>query len=510
MKKCLLITVLIILCNKGFGQWQWAVHHNLYDGETGICTDESGNLYVASVDGNGVAGGNNIYIAKYDGNGNLMWHYYTFFSSFADVYGICYDGKGHVYISGHYDNLFSDITFGAYTLTSDSTSGYLVKYDTSGFVIWAKNVYDGAVETDKSGNIYLGSHWGTFQKLDTSGNIIWTKLYGGWAVIDKYDNIYLGDNFITPTLTLGSFTLTNTLSGTNDFYLAKADTAGNIIWAQSFGGTGQDYITSVCPDSSGGAYIAGLFNSSTLLIGSTTLSNAGGYDNYIAKFDSSGAFHWAIRNGGAGDEDAVSMSYSRTGYIYTAGTFHQSFYVGSSAAISTTHTSGSLYCAKYDTTGSFVGAEIATTNDSSFSMSSYFSGPAIAVDVNNNVCMAGSMVADTGFFGSITLASPVSTEYYSFVAKLGSSFANGINEINSEMSSITLFPNPTSSTFTITSTDKIESVKVYDILGEMVNDKWLMVNGGSASIDISGVSKGIYFAEIKTEKGVVRKKVVKE
>ena len=35
-------------------------------------------------------------------------------------------------------------------------------------------------------------------------------------------------------------------------------------------------------------------------------------------------------------------------------------------------------------------------------------------------------------------------------------------------------------------------------------------NGNSATIDISIVAKGIYFVEIKTEKEVERKKIVKE
>jgi PKD repeat protein len=83
----------------------------------------------------------------------------------------------------------------------------------------------------------------------------------------------------------------------------------------------------------------------------------------------------------------------------------------------------------------------------------------------------------------------------------------GINEVvNGE--TITLFPNPVSSTFTISSTDKIESVILFDVLGKLVNSKQVIAN--STTIDLSSVSKGIYFVEIKTEKGIVRKKVVKD
>jgi len=73
---------------------------------------------------------------------------------------------------------------------------------------------------------------------------------------------------------------------------------------------------------------------------------------------------------------------------------------------------------------------------------------------------------------------------------------------------IKIMPNPTSTIFTITSTDKIESVKLYSILGELLITE--RINNNQAAININQFSKGIYFAEIKTEKGIVRKKVVKE
>ena len=83
----------------------------------------------------------------------------------------------------------------------------------------------------------------------------------------------------------------------------------------------------------------------------------------------------------------------------------------------------------------------------------------------------------------------------------------GIEEYNND-GNFTLFPNPTSSTFTITSTDKIETMKLYNILGELLITE--TINNNQSTINISQFSKGIYFAEIKTEKGIVRKKVVKE
>ena len=95
----------------------------------------------------------------------------------------------------------------------------------------------------------------------------------------------------------------------------------------------------------------------------------------------------------------------------------------------------------------------------------------------------------------------------------------GINEIATKNEEIELYPNPTSSTFTITSTDKIEAVIIHNVLGEVI---WQnnYHNVTTANIDFtgnisspsvrSGGVAGIYFVEIKTEKVVVRKKIVKQ
>jgi hypothetical protein len=85
----------------------------------------------------------------------------------------------------------------------------------------------------------------------------------------------------------------------------------------------------------------------------------------------------------------------------------------------------------------------------------------------------------------------------------------GMVEYSNE-NDVSLSPNPTSSIITITSTNKIKEVNIYNIVGELIKNYELRITNGSTTIDISTVSKGIYFAEIQTDRGVVRKKIVKE
>ena len=52
-------------------------------------------------------------------------------------------------------------------------------------------------------------------------------------------------------------------------------------------------------------------------------------------------------------------------------------------------------------------------------------------------------------------------------------------------------------------------MNIRDMTGRVVNDKWLMVNGKSATIDMNGFTKGIYFLRIEDEKmNAINKKIV--
>ncbi len=81
--------------------------------------------------------------------------------------------------------------------------------------------------------------------------------------------------------------------------------------------------------------------------------------------------------------------------------------------------------------------------------------------------------------------------------------------------SLTLYPNPATTSFTIESTNKIQSIKVVDIIGNEILsfDKLRMTQ--SETVDVSGIAKGIYFVQITvdsagspTNKNVINKKIV--
>ncbi len=75
--------------------------------------------------------------------------------------------------------------------------------------------------------------------------------------------------------------------------------------------------------------------------------------------------------------------------------------------------------------------------------------------------------------------------------------------------SINLYPNPATDVLTITNNDKILSVAILNILGcSVLENKDNLQN--KLTLNISSLSKGIYFASITTTRGMVVKKFVKQ
>ena len=76
---------------------------------------------------------------------------------------------------------------------------------------------------------------------------------------------------------------------------------------------------------------------------------------------------------------------------------------------------------------------------------------------------------------------------------------------NKLVNSISILPNPVQNTFQIVSSENIDSVTLYDILG-----KEIRVARNNSTVDISDLSTGIYIAQITTPTETITKRVIKQ
>ncbi|MBI3501322.1 MAG: T9SS type A sorting domain-containing protein [Bacteroidetes bacterium] len=84
----------------------------------------------------------------------------------------------------------------------------------------------------------------------------------------------------------------------------------------------------------------------------------------------------------------------------------------------------------------------------------------------------------------------------------------GVEDLNSE-SGVTVFPNPNSGEFGVWSSEKINGLEIYNVLGGKIYEAPSLKGVNTISISLpSGTGQGIYFFQVKTENGIVNKKII--
>ena len=244
---------------------------------------------------NSGANSSDIFSVKMDSAGNTLWAKSAGGTDEDEGYGICVDKNFNVYVTGHF--LSYTVSFGTATLTNsymNSDDIFIAKYDSSGSIIWVKKA--GGINDDVS--------------------------YGICA--DVQGNIYVTGVFFSPTISFDSISVNNV--GGGDVFLAKYDSGGNVLWVKSGGGTDNDIGTSLTSDAGSNVYFTGYFKSTSFSFGADTLYNLGANsdDIFVIKLDSSGNMLWDISAGGNQDDWGLSINSDVSNNIYITGASYSS------------------------------------------------------------------------------------------------------------------------------------------------------------------------------------------
>jgi hypothetical protein len=261
------------------GNVQWA---KTYGGTTNdyafsVQQTSDGGYIVAGSTVSFGAGSFDFFLIKTDANGNVQWAKTYGGTSWDEAYSVQQTSDGGYIVAGYTNS------FGA-----GWDNIFLIKTDANGNIIWAKtyrgtgvDVASSVQQTSDGGYIVAGStnsFGGPFYdifliKTDASGNIIWTKTYGGMnsdgasSVQQTSDGGYIVAGW-THSFGAGSY----------DIFLIKTDANGNVQWAKTYGGTSDDWTYSVRQTSDGG-YIVAVYTESF---------GAGSSDIFLVKTDANG------------------------------------------------------------------------------------------------------------------------------------------------------------------------------------------------------------------------------
>ncbi len=222
---------------------------------------------------------------------------------------------------------------------------FLVKFDSTGVVEWAKTVGGtgndkgySVIQTFDGGYAVVGETW-TFSagscdlflvKFSSTGAVEWSRTVGGTnidyggSVIQTTDGGYA---VAGATYSFGAGTPTY-----KNLFFVKVDSMGSIEWSRAIGGTDDDYGKSVLQTSDGGYAVVGL----------TESFGAGLDDLFLVKLSATGTVEWTKAIGGTNYDYGNSIVQTSDGGYAVAG-WTQSF-----------GTSGSdLFLAKFSLTGEF-------------------------------------------------------------------------------------------------------------------------------------------------------------
>ena len=239
------------------------------------------------------AGEFDIFVAGYNADGTLAWAESAGGTGVDQGYGIAALADGSSLVTGRFQ---FTATFGAGEDNETSLTApawpvnlFLAKYNSDGTLAWAVSA-GGDTSTEGHAVATLAD-----------GSALVTGQFAGTATFGA------GEGNETPL----------TSAGQNDLFVAKYNSDGTLAWATQAGGTDNADANGkgIAALTDGSSLVTGAFwNDVTFGAGEaneTTLSSAGDWDIFVAKYDPDGDLVWAMRSGGnrsAEGEDIVALA----------------------------------------------------------------------------------------------------------------------------------------------------------------------------------------------------------
>ncbi len=248
-----------------------------HDAANSVLQTQDGGFAIVGYTTSSGAGGYDVWLIKTDADGNELWNH-TYGGSGNDIAkDIMETGNGDLVITG-YTNSFG----------SGNDDLWLIRTDSEGVEIW-NQTYGGidqergnsVAQTSDGGIVTIGftKSWGAGNadllliKTDAQGNESWNQVYGGTAqdygtsVRETEDGGFAGFGYT------GSFG-----AGMDDMWFIRADAQGDSLWTRTFGGDQDDNGKDIQLSADGGF----------ACFGSTKSYGAGDWDLWLIKTDESG------------------------------------------------------------------------------------------------------------------------------------------------------------------------------------------------------------------------------
>ncbi|HAI83710.1 MAG TPA: hypothetical protein DCL43_08585 [Chitinophagaceae bacterium] len=513
--------------------------------------------------------GGDAFLAKYSPSGTLIWAISLGSFSIKD-YGtrIAFTPEGDIIWGGVFAGTvdFNPHPSQSNLLTANGTSAcYFAKYNRNGQFIWARQLGGSNVDVDlrglsvtSTGSIYIQGHYDRsidlnphpdsvrqiqtagcgdifVVKLNAAGQYQWGFGLGSGQCEYSWDNtIDENDNLIITGHIRGSVdfdpsptrqVVRSVQFGSVDFYVAKYDTSGGLLYANVFGSNGTDDAYDVS-HKNGITYVTGYFsgtvdfNPDPIVVNNMTSTD--NQDIFVLALKNDGTYAASFRLGNTGRQlgksivlpNESALSFVDQASIFLVGEYDNTFDLDPGTGVATVTSSAgrvSAFIANYSMAtilnGNILSFEGLSQNDANvikWKIESLESNSTFILEKSTdnikyeqltsitkleNHFVDKSILVNKNYYYRIKILLPDGRTRYSKTVLIVRRKSN---------ENFTLYPNPVKSnselflSFKNANTVREATVLLYDNLGRLVLKEILNTQTSNASVRLPSLATGIY------------------
>jgi hypothetical protein len=242
-------------------------------------------------------------------------------SDWDQAYGVSATSAGSIYVTGETAGSLGGANAGLYDAFTSIYDTHGTAAGTAQFGATGSDIGTG-VSADGQGNVFVsgysqgpngpaGGYQAMLLNYNSTGALQWSQFIGPTQTYAYGVSADGQGNAYLAGYTTGSLNEPN--AGGYDAFVAKYDSSGNALWTHQFGTASQDQAFGVSADGMNSVYVAGSTQ------GALGGPNAGGYDAFLRKYDAGGNLQWTAQLGSAGNDIAQAVSVNKSGCVYIVG-----------------------------------------------------------------------------------------------------------------------------------------------------------------------------------------------